>query len=276
MRIRIRHEVRHRLEPNLRTATATIRVTPRNHVGQHILRWSLDIVPDCRIYPQEDAFGNLTHTFSLEGPGEQVILLAEGEVETQDTSGIVRGTVERFPPSFFRRQTDLTAPSEDLLALADEVKASSEDDLGRMHALMALIAERFEETQAEGPVPAAADVAEKLAGSSAALSHVFTSVARIIGVPARQVSGYAVEEGTTGAARQWAEAHVPKIGWVGFDTGRCLCATDAYVRLAVGLDSLGVAPIRALGATEEVQVRAKDATLPSRGGPGQSLSQSQG
>lgn len=272
MRIRIRHEVRHRLEPNLRTATATIRVTPRNHVGQHILRWSLDIVPDCRIYPQEDAFGNLTHTFSLEGPGEHITLLAEGEVETQDTSGIVRGTVERFPPSFFRRQTDLTTPSEDLTALAEEVTKAGEDDLGRMHALMALISERFEEVEGEGAVPAAADVAEKLAGTSAGLSQVFTCVARLVGVPARQVSGYAAEEGTMGAARQWAEAYLPKIGWVGFDSGRCLCATDAYVRLAVGLDTLGVAPIRALGATTVVEVKAKDTSLPTRG----SQSQSQG
>jgi transglutaminase-like putative cysteine protease len=274
MRIRIRHEVRHRLEPNLRTATATIRVTPRNHVGQHILRWSLDIVPDCRIYPQEDAFGNLTHTFSLDGPGEHITLLAEGEVETQDTSGIVRGTVERFPPSFFRRQTHLTEPSDDLNALAAEVAKAAEDDLGRMHALMALISERFEEIEGEGAVPAAADVAEKLVGTSAGLSQVFTSVARIVGVPARQVSGYAVEEDTAGAARQWAEAYVPKIGWVGFDAGRCLCTTDAHVRLAVGLDTLAVAPIRALGVTDGVQVLAKDTTLPSRGG--QSQSQSQG
>ncbi len=274
MRIRIRHEVRHRLEPNLRTATATIRVTPRNHVGQHILRWSLDIVPDCRIYPQEDAFGNLTHTFSLEGPGEHITLLAEGEVETQDTSGIVRGTVERFPASFFRRQTDLTAPSEDLNALAAEVAKAAEDDLSRMHALMGLISERFEETEAEGPVPAAADVAEKLVGTSAGLAQVFTSVARTLGVPARQVSGYAAEEGTRGAARQWAEVHLPKIGWVGFDAGRCLCATEAYVRLAVGLDSLGVAPIRALGVTGVVDVLAKDAQCAPRGSQSQTQSQS--
>ena len=34
--------------------------------------------------------------------------MVEGEVETQDTDGVVRGTVERFPPSLFLRETPLT------------------------------------------------------------------------------------------------------------------------------------------------------------------------
>ncbi len=51
----------------------------------------------------------------------------------------------------------------------------------------------------------------------------------------------------------WAEAHVPGLGWVGFDAVNCVCPTDAYVRIAVGLDALGAAPIRGTryGAGEE-------------------------
>ena len=36
-------------------------------------------------------------------------VLVEGEVETQDTDGVVRGAVERFPPSCYLRETPLTA-----------------------------------------------------------------------------------------------------------------------------------------------------------------------
>ncbi|OYW35268.1 MAG: transglutaminase, partial [Azorhizobium sp. 12-66-6] len=59
MRVRIYHQIIHKLEPGLRIATATIKLTPRNHEGQHIMRWPLDVQPDCRLYPHEDAFGNL-------------------------------------------------------------------------------------------------------------------------------------------------------------------------------------------------------------------------
>ena len=34
------------------------------------------------------------------------------------------------------------------------------------------------------------------------------------------------------------------LGWVGFDPANGICATDAYVRVAVGLDYLGAAPVR--------------------------------
>ena len=42
----------------------------------------------------------------------------------------------------------------------------------------------------------------------------------------------------------WAEAFVPGLGWVGFDAVNCICPTDAYVRVAIGLDALGAAPVR--------------------------------
>jgi transglutaminase-like putative cysteine protease len=46
------------------------------------------------------------------------------------------------------------------------------------------------------------------------------------------------------AGHAWAEAFVPDLGWVGFDPANAICQTDAYVRVAVGLDSLGAAPVR--------------------------------
>jgi transglutaminase-like putative cysteine protease len=40
------------------------------------------------------------------------------------------------------------------------------------------------------------------------------------------------------------EALIDGLGWVGFDPVNDVCPTDAYVRVAVGLDYLGAAPIR--------------------------------
>jgi transglutaminase-like putative cysteine protease len=37
---------------------------------------------------------------------------------------------------------------------------------------------------------------------------------------------------------------VPRLGWVGFDTANCVCPAEAHVRVAVGLDALGAAPVR--------------------------------
>jgi transglutaminase-like putative cysteine protease len=47
-----------------------------------------------------------------------------------------------------------------------------------------------------------------------------------------------------GGGHAWAEAYVPRLGWVGFDTVNCVCPAEAHVRVAVGLDALGAAPVR--------------------------------
>lgn len=271
MRIRIRHELSQRLEPGTRNMAVTVRLTPRAHEGQFILRWALDLSTDSRLHLQEDAFGNICHTFSVDGPTDRLIVIAEGEVETQDTSGIVRGTVERFPPSLFLRQTDLTEATAAVAAFADSIEAPEDDPLALLHALMVALHDKVKEV--DGPPlgdPLTADAALK-AGEACAgsLAHVFTAAARHRGIPARHISGYVApdeDEGTDGEgqgegegkARHWAEAHVPKIGWVSFDAGRNLCGTDHYVRLAVGLDAMGVAPLRSTGLDLEERVTAWD------------------
>lgn len=265
MRIRIRHELSQRLEPGTRNMSVTVRLTPRAHEGQFILRWALDLSTDSRLHLQEDAFGNICHTFSVDGPTDRLIVIAEGEVETQDTTGIVRGTVERFPPSLFLRQTDLTEATPAVAAFADSIEAPEDDPLALLHALMVALHDKV--TEVDGaPVgdPLSADAALK-AGEACAgsLAHAFTAAARHRGIPARHISGYvAPDEDDDGAAegkaRHWAEAHVPKIGWVSFDAGRNLCGTDHYVRLAVGLDAIGVAPLRSTGLDLEERVSAWD------------------
>jgi transglutaminase-like putative cysteine protease len=79
------------------------------------------------------------------------------------------------------------------------------------------------------------------------LTHLFIAAARSLGTPARYIGGYFHR--ADGIIRQdaghaWAEAYVPDLGWVAFDPANGICATDAHVRVAVGLDYLGAAPVR--------------------------------
>ncbi len=275
MRVRVRHEIMHRFEPMARHAIATLRLTPRSHVGQHVLRWSLDVTPDCRLMADEDAFGNIVHTLSVEGTIEAITVVAEGDVDTQDTTGIVSGAAERFPPSLFLRQTPFTECDAALNALAEEIAGQSADPLARLHSLMVAVHKRIAETPADpklGAAPAA-KVLASASGTSAELAHVFVGVARALRIPARQVSGYAALDEVPAALREWAEAHVPTIGWVAFDCGENLCATDGHVRLAAGLDSQAVAPMLSTGISARNSATASDFFQIPR--PGQSQQQGQ-
>ena len=77
------------------------------------------------------------------------------------------------------------------------------------------------------------------------------------------------------AGHAWAEAYVENLGWVGFDPTNGISTTDAHVRVAMGLDYLGAAPVRGTrygGGMETLTVAVK--VEPAGGRQGQWQSQS--
>ncbi|MBB3771421.1 transglutaminase-like putative cysteine protease [Angulomicrobium tetraedrale] len=252
MRIHVNHATTYTYEPPANGAIQTLRLTPRNHDGQYVVAWRIEVSESCRLRTHEDAFGNLTHTFALEGPLSQLRVQVDGEVETQETDGVVRGTKERFPPSLFMRQTDLTGCDEALRSFALDKTVGEGDRIARLHLLMDAIAATM--TFDTDPTNAGTSAAEAFAlkrGVCQDYAHIFIAAARHLGIPARYVSGYLVGDAGTSvptsgqqAGHGWAEAHIEGLGWVGFDPTNRQCPTEAYIRLAVGLDYLGAAPVR--------------------------------
>jgi transglutaminase-like putative cysteine protease len=270
MRIRISHLTSYVYGTPATSVIQMLRLTPRNHDGQYVARWRIDVSIDCRLDQHEDAFGNLTHTFSTDGPFSDLAVMVEGEVETRDTQGIVRGTVERFPPSLYLRATALTTPDADICAFA---AASRDAEDGNVLNLLHHMLERLHDDMVydTDPTQVATTAAQAFAlkrGVCQDLTHIFIAAARSLAIPARYVGGYfrrddGVDE--QGAGHAWAEAFVPELGWVAFDPANGLCATDAHVRVAVGLDYLGAAPLRGTrygggGEVMSVKVRVDQAS----------------
>jgi transglutaminase-like putative cysteine protease len=265
MRIRISHLTNYRYETPATSVIQMLRLTPRNHDGQYLTRWRIDVSTDCRLDQHEDAFGNITHAFTAEGPLGELTILVEGEVETRDTQGVMRGTVERFPPSLYLRETALTSPDADIAGFAAASRdAAGGDVLKLLHGMLERLHDDM--TYDTDPTHSATSAAEAFAlkrGVCQDLTHVFIAASRSLGVPARYVGGYfhredGVREQDAGHA--WAEAFVPELGWVAFDSANGICATDAHVRVAVGLDHLGAAPLRGTrygGAGEVLSVKVR-------------------
>jgi transglutaminase-like putative cysteine protease len=251
MRIRVSHLTTYRYHTPASSVIQVLRLTPRNHEGQYVARWRIELSADCRLDQHEDAFGNITHAFTAEGPFNELKVLVEGEVETRDTEGIVEDAVERFPPSLYLRETALTKPDEAIVDFAKAARQAAGDNvlklmhlvLNRLHGDM-----RFD-TDPTQPTTTAAEAFTLKRGVCQDLSHIFIAAARSLGIPARYVGGYfhrndGVIEQDAGHA--WAEAFIPDLGWVAFDTANGISATDAHVRVAVGLDYLGAAPVRGM------------------------------
>src|SRR5579862_7532760 len=125
MRLSITHSTVYHYDPPVSAAIQLLRLTPRNHDGQYVVRWRIDVSPDAHLSMREDAFGNMTHVFSAAGPFRELSVTVDGEVETHCADGVVRGTVERFPPSLFLRGTALTQADAGITNLAEEIRAAS-------------------------------------------------------------------------------------------------------------------------------------------------------
>jgi transglutaminase-like putative cysteine protease len=263
MRVHISHETLYTYERPATGVIQTLRLTPRNHDGQYVVDWRIDVSENCQLDQLEDAFGNISHVFSAEGPLSELRVLVEGEVETQDTNGVVRGTIERFPPSLYLRETPLTLADPAITEFAARIKAKAgEDTLSILHGLLDNLHEDLAyDGDPTGTTTTAAEAFALKRGVCQDLTHIFIAAARSLAIPARYVGGHfhrADGVGQQEAGHAWAEAFVPGgLGWVAFDTANGLCATDAHIRVAVGLDYLGAAPVRGArygGGSEALQV----------------------
>jgi transglutaminase-like putative cysteine protease len=266
MRFFIHHEISLRFEPAARFLNALLRLTPRNHDGQFVAKWRLAIDVDSRLKPSDDALGNIMHGVALAGPRAALTLSVEGEVSTFDTTGLLRGTLERFPPEFFLRETPLTAANGKLNPYCLEVVKSDREPLVCLHDLLDALNRDFawEQDKPADPDASAAAVFAKGDGDAAGLAHLFIACAHQLAIPARLACGYCLTDKrpvSKQALHCWAEAHVTGLGWVGFDPALGHCPTETHVRVACGLDSVGAAPVRIVAAGSDQTIRSETIQL---------------
>jgi transglutaminase-like putative cysteine protease len=243
MRIAVEHVTRYRFtEPQARIVQM-LRLTPGDTRDQTVVSWMIGVDCDARLRDSIDGFGNAVTMLYAEGPIEAIEVTVHGEVLTGDTSGIVRGSVEPLPPLLYLRATPRTVAGPELAQFARDANGTH-DPLERMHRLNTALYGRFAaapDRPDRGLTANQAFVGDHV--SSRDVAQMFVAAARSLDTPARYVSGYRTSGGQRCAPHAWAEAHVDGLGWVAFDAVTGLSPDESYVRMAVGLDATGAAPI---------------------------------
>ena len=265
MKIQVTYATSYAYQGEARSILQLLRLTPRSHEGQHVVSWQVETDADVQLRAATDSFGNLLHVLSTDRPLAGLTITVRGEVRTADTGGVVARAADPLPSGVYLRETPLTRPDVALEALAEAVAAEAgPDPLLRLHALLSnLHAEVTFDDRATQVTGTAAEAYGQKRGVCQDLSHIFLTVARRMGIPARYVSGHMVrEDGLVDqeAGHAWVEALVADFGWVGFDPTNGICPTEAYVRVATGLDYLDAAPIRGArngGGEETMAVRLR-------------------
>ncbi len=233
-------------------------MTPTSNNCQQVIRWRVTGNDGRTLAGTSDGFGNIVQLHHPRNPGQLVSITVEGEVETQDTHGLVLIPHEILPPLFFTAPTLYTQPDAALAQLGRDAKADTM--LEQLHKLMNLVRDRIEYQTGETNVEHTA--AEALAQGSGVCqdhAHVMIAAARSQNIPARYVSGYlwTPDMADQVASHAWMEALVPDLGWVGFDAANRVCPDEKYVRLAYGRDYADAAPVRGVrvgGMDEKLEV----------------------
>lgn len=244
MRLKVTHKTEYRYDAPLSYALQRLRLVPASGPTQIVHAWSLNIDGAREEVRFQDHFANDTRLVSVDGESRTIVIEASGEVETRDTSGVV-GPHQGFAPLWlFLQETPLATGGEGVRALAGSVVAGS--DIERLHALMACVRGRVE--YRPGTTDAGTTAEEALALGSGVCqdhSHIFCAAARLMGFPARYVSGYLMMEGVAeqAASHAWAEAHVSGLGWVAFDPANGISPDGRYVRVATGRDYRDAMPV---------------------------------
>jgi transglutaminase-like putative cysteine protease len=244
MRLSIRHATTYAYDPPAERCALRLRLYPPGFDSQRVLSWKVSVNEQAVLALLSTATGDRESIWTAAAGGAEISIIAEGEVETRDVAGVVKGLKDTVRPQVYLRPTPLTETDKRIEALAAGV--AGDKPLDRMHALFNAIADAV--AYKPGSSSSSTTAAQALKAGQGVCqdhAHVFIAAARVLRIPARYVVGYLLASETTlTETHAWAEAWAPEIGWVGFDPSNRLCPTDRYVRLGCGLDAADAAPIR--------------------------------
>jgi len=241
MKLGLVHETHYTYESPVRYSTQYLRLTPRDTARQKVLAWRLE-TPGLPV-GTNDGYGNVLHVLTLDKPVTEIVIRAAGVVETSrtvDEPSDFTGTP--LSPLLFLRATPLTRADDKLAAFTESYRRRA----GTLSGLREL---------------AAAAKTHVLGADAAALVHTFIGGCRLLGVPARFVSGYVCAQSGTHsvAAHAWAEAWVVD-RWRSFDIANDSIVGEGHVKVAFGADYNDACPIRGVrtgGGTETMSAIAQ-------------------
>ena len=259
MLLTVDHRTLYRYDMPVRGVVQSHRLSPSRFDGQKLIEWNVTVSGGSMGGGFRDGAGDWVQGWTIAGPVSEIEVRVQGQVETSDLAGVLRGHKEVTPPFAYLRATQATQSDAALADLGALLQGA--DLLAGCHALSAAISDRI--AYCPGTTHAHTTAAQALAQGEGVCqdhAHAVIAAARAAGVPARYVSGY-LQADDTGLAHEashaWAEVFVAGIGWIGFDPANRCCPDARYIRLGSGLDAQDAAPIRDISrglGTESLEV----------------------
>lgn len=256
----IHHVTRYTYPEPVRDSANQIMLYPIADQFQLVQAQKLIITGDPALEVYQDYYGNQTGSFMNTAPHTELRIDSHIAVVTYPRPMPADDTpVEdqwqhlydnRGNPAFldFLKQEAFNSLPE-VKKVADPAHYNRLSVFGAVQELNNYVYANFRYIKGVTSVTTTADEIWKLrAGVCQDFAHILLDMLRILGIPARYVSGYVCPHDHTlrgeGATHAWVEAYIPHYGWLGFDPTNNCVVNDQHVRLAVGRNFTDVSPVR--------------------------------
>ncbi len=246
MLLKIAHTTRYSYDTPVPYGMQQVRLTPKARAGQRVIDWTVETEGGNVELQFEDQHRNTVLLVVFEPERQEIVIRCSGNIETTNNTGVMGEHRGYAPLWYFKRATDLTQPGKRVKALVKSAQPSGDDAISQLHALSNEISSQVAYQPGHTHVGTTAElVLQHGKGVCQDHVHVFLSAARLLGYPARYVSGYLMmnDRVDQDATHAWAEVHVQGLGWVGFDVSNAISPDERYVCAATGLDYLEAAPV---------------------------------
>jgi transglutaminase-like putative cysteine protease len=259
MRLTIHHQTVYEYPRSVTNSVNEVWLRPLSDERQSCLSFRLTTTPYSEPRPYTDYYGNTVYHFDIPEPHNRLEIVADAEVMTQepDVESILKSDTTPYgplPPSEadrwldFLSHTPLTTPGDGVRAFVAA--------LGRSHATVGELALDISnrvygalryEPGITGVHTTSEDALRLQVGVCQDYTHLYLSISRSLGIPARYVSGYlstGAGPDQTQASHAWPEVLLPTAGWIGLDPTNGRVVDGRYVRVAIGRDYVDVPPVR--------------------------------
>jgi transglutaminase-like putative cysteine protease len=258
---KIQHLTKYTYPAPVRDSANQVILYPIQDEWQEVIKQDIHVSGDPVIDTFIDYYGNKVGSFTYSEPHSTLLINSRILVQTKHKP--FPGN-DIFPAQQWEdlKQLRYMVPYIDFLKLEyfdgfDDLKAlveaeKSKDDTPYQAVLRFSrhVYENFQYIKGVTSVETTMDEIWKLkAGVCQDFAHILTLMLRLVGIPARYVSGYICTHHSAnmrgeGATHAWAEAYIPDYGWLGIDpTNNCI-ANEAHIRLAVGRNFSDCSPVK--------------------------------
>lgn len=233
----------------------TIKCIPKNTMRQRLLQRNIEFIPETKYSLGEDSYGNQMLYGRIDKPHDLLIFRITGEVETHPTEYEDIAYTSRI--GMYKYPFGKCIPGEALLAYFKSLKLSDCHNAPDICSqVMQKLYADFSYVPAKTNTGTDAEEAWKLRmGVCQDYAHIYITLLRLFGIPARYVCGFLTGEG---ASHAWVEA-LYNGRWYGFDPTNNCAVNEGYIKLGDGRDATECAINRGImlgGGTQTQEITA--------------------